>query len=1587
MKNPFSVVPRPLGWAKFSLTLLLVLFGLYVHANQLVNKANQQQLISYQLASELRRSSDNLTRMVRLYVATRDSRFKDYFQTILAIRNGKLAPPEGYAHIYWDFVAAKQIPPPGNNGPGVPLLTQIRQAGFTQEEMKHLAEGLQASDELSVIELKAIELAGTAGPQAEANRAQAILMVHGDSYLQGKARIMQPINACFHLMEQRTAKAVAHALNLSRLFLGVFILASLGVLFQLGFAYRNLGRVLGGPLADILQQLGQIGQRQFSQPQLLAAAPEGSVMAGVVESRQQLAQEELRRKQAEEAIKDSEARLRIILDQTPIAIYATTGVEQSAVFINQTFIQLFGYDLTDVPTVEHWWPLAYPDPAYRAAIAAEWQAKVETAIATQSQIEPMEAVVTCRDGSQKNIRWGFIATGLQNWSFGLDLTEIRQAEASIQRSEERLRLAVSGARIGAFHWNLMTDEIIWSDTYPELFGLPSLAPKNYAAWVAWLHPQDRAGTEHAIQEAMTTGQDFDTEFRILRPDREERWISARGRFHVDTHGKPEHMEGAVSDITAQKQQSLELERMHHLMTDAERIAQLGAWQYVADTQQTVWSEGECRIYGIEPGTSLDYSTMLQHCIHPDDAWQLDQVFRTAFERKEKYEMEHRIVRPDGSVRVVRDIGFPELNPEGEIVRYTGATLDVTDHRALERELQTVNASLEGRVEERTQALTTTQAQLQSALAKVSQSERRFRTMIEEAPLGIALVDSMTGQIYEANERYAQITGRTAQELIGIDWMQLTHPEDVQTDLDNMARLNAGEISSYQINKRHLRPDGTVVWVNKTVAPIVVGADEGHRHLSMIDDISDQAAARQQVEETNRLLRVATEAAEIGIWYWDLVTNRLQWDERMYAWYETPDAVRASGLLYDFWKQSVHPEDRERADTSLQTAVQNNRPWDCVFRLCLPKDRVRYIQAAAVMEQGADGQPSRVVGINRDITPQFEQEAALRKAKHAADNANLAKSQFLASMSHEIRTPMNAVLGLAQLLEDEPLSTEQNQMVHRIRQAGRSLLGVINDILDFSKIEAGQLSMDPQPFCLRELLNRIDSLMGYAAHEKGLFLQVEDLSPPGAWVGDAHRIEQVLINLIGNAVKFTERGGVILRVLPVAATDSRARLRFETQDTGIGMSPEVTAKLFTPFTQADSGIARRFGGTGLGLSISKRLVELMGGNLGVESTPGDGSLFWFELPLDQGPVEIELETKPQKAPAMAGPRLPGLRLLVVDDSEMNRDLIARALKKEGAVAVLASDGQQGIDELQQQPETFNAVLMDIQMPVMDGLSATRIIRHQLGLTQLPVIAFTAGVLAEEVKAAHDAGINGFLAKPVDLDQMVGLLLQWCPLAVERYKSVDLALAPVVPPPPPASDEFPRIAGLDTHEAAQRLGNDRDFFLELLTQFADEFAEAATETRQAIRQGDRAAAKARLHLLRGTVGTLGGTQLMATAQELETAVASEIKEVALEPLLASLTEQLAALIAAIRSTLAEKTPSVTPAHQSDPVTLDQEKLKALIEALSHSALSGLDLFAELRPALETLAGPDAVKAMAAEVKALRFNAALAQLNHWLAARPPQ
>ena len=501
------------------------------------------------------------------------------------------------------------------------------------------------------------------------------------------------------------------------------------------------------------------------------------------------------------------------------------------------------------------------------------------------------------------------------------------------------------------------------------------------------------------------------------------------------------------------------------------------------------------------------------------------------------------------------------------------------------------------------------------------------------------------------------------------------------------------------------------------------------------------------------------------------------------------------------------------------------------------------------------------------------EAALA-AKREADSANRAKSEFLANMSHEIRTPMNAILGLTQLaLEETP--DKQREHLGKISDSAEILLNILNDLLDFSKIEAGKVSLESVGFDLYEIMGRLNSIFGAQAREKGLEFTV-NIAPetPRYLQGDPLRLGQVLLNLTNNAIKFTGRGSVTVSVAPVEERGETITLRYAVADTGIGLKPEQRSRLFRAFSQADSSTTRKFGGTGLGLAISKRLVELMGGEIAVDSEYGKGSVFRFTAAFGRGKDIAHLDPSAKslrRAISQADlDRVKGARILVAEDNAINQHIMRELLKKADLDIAMADNGQAAVDIARRQP--FDLVLMDVQMPVMDGLRATRELRKIPQLADTPIIALTANVFQTDIEQCLAAGMNDHVGKPVKLGELFAKLAQW--LDASAGERAGGARNPAGPPEPPAGVEPPKsplsTPTLDIAAALGRIGNNRTLFAKLIDLFLQTEAETAQRIRRALAAGEIESGQRLAHTLKSTAGTLGAIRLQAAARTVEQAL---------------------------------------------------------------------------------------------------------------------
>jgi two-component system, sensor histidine kinase and response regulator len=513
------------------------------------------------------------------------------------------------------------------------------------------------------------------------------------------------------------------------------------------------------------------------------------------------------------------------------------------------------------------------------------------------------------------------------------------------------------------------------------------------------------------------------------------------------------------------------------------------------------------------------------------------------------------------------------------------------------------------------------------------------------------------------------------------------------------------------------------------------------------------------------LELATSSAQIGVWQFDLLTGRLVWDKVTFELFgTTPD--RFGGTMEDFLRR-LRPDERPRIETHLAGHAQgppvHGDTFELEFAVITDEGTERQLYASGRVQRDREGLPVTIVGINIDITARKETEAALRRARDLAEATNQAKSHFIANMSHELRTPLNGIIGMTDLALGSELTNTQREYLRVVRSSADSLLVILNDILDFSKIDAGEMQVESIPFSLPAALAEALKSLAARAQQKQLELVLDlpdDL--PVVSVGDPGRIRQILLNLCDNALKFTTSGQIVVSVRTEPLSGSNADLiTISVRDTGIGIPAEKLEQVFDAFQQGDASITRRFGGTGLGLSISRRLAQLMGGRLSATSAVGKGSTFTLAVPMPRSDIDsLNTEDEPPGTRHLPTVHPRPRRVLVVEDNPVNQQVATGMLEKLGYDVVVATNGAEAL--LHTDGEAFDLIFMDMQMPVLDGLAATREIRRRDGPSRrAPIVAMTANAMAEEKEQCLAVGMDDHLAKPVRLSTLQDVLQRYAP----------------------------------------------------------------------------------------------------------------------------------------------------------------------------------------------------------------------------------
>ncbi len=628
-------------------------------------------------------------------------------------------------------------------------------------------------------------------------------------------------------------------------------------------------------------------------------------------------------------------------------------------------------------------------------------------------------------------------------------------------------------------------------------------------------------------------------------------------------------------------------------------------------------------------------------------------------------------------------------------------------------------------------------------------EREHLALNQHAIVSIA---DRAGNITYVNDLFCEVSGYTREELLGQNHRLLKsgqHPDSLYQAM--WATITAGQVWSGEVCNR--RKDGSFYWVESTITPFMDDSGQPYQYVSIRTDISQVKAIQNELQQAVEEVDSAKERlhrgqlfANIGTWEWNIVSGELFWTERIAPLFGYPAGDLETS--YDNFMAAIHPDDRQAVSEAVSACVERDAPYEIEHRVVWPDGTVRWLSERGAVERDEAGKPLRMLGVVQDIHDRKRAEMELVLAKEGADRANQAKSDFLSSMSHELRTPMNAILGFAQLLEyDDTLDQDQQDSVHEIIKAGNHLLALINEVLDLAKVESGQLSLSLEPVALGPVVEECLSLIHPLAQKRSIRIRHAGLEHVQVRA-DRTRLKQVLLNLLSNAVKYNRDGGEVELKIQTEGSD---RLRVLVSDTGNGIPAERLSELFEPFNRLDAE-GTEVEGTGIGLTITRRIMELMGGSIEAESEVGVGSTFWLELPLeDETHSDEPAEQQDGLQQASEAAERQHL-VLYIEDNPANLKLVANILGKLPHIHLLSAHlPELGLELAQsRQPDL---ILLDINMPGMDGYQVLRILRQNPALAEVPVIAVSANAMPEDIKRGMEAGFTDYMTKPIQVREFV------------------------------------------------------------------------------------------------------------------------------------------------------------------------------------------------------------------------------------------
>ena len=1091
--------------------------------------------------------------------------------------------------------------------------------------------------------------------------------------------------------------------------------------------------------------------------------------------------------------------------------------------------------------------------------------------------------------------------------------------------ERQMELVIDGAELGYWDWDYVSGKHLVNQRWLDMLGLQANELDNFISdWDNRIHPDDHDRVRDLIAKHVQSGTPYVVEFRMRHKLGHWIWIQGSGSVveRDPVSGQPTRLCGIHQNISPRKQYEKNLQAAYQVINQSPSVVL--KWQSVEGLPIEFATDNALKVFGYSSEQLMTDKRSYLDLIHPDDVCTYREELLICHDNQACKEIAHqpyRIIARHGSIKWIQDNKVVSRNESGLVTGYQGLITDITRQRQQNSAIRNIiSSALQKDADSTLDNLSRLAAETLTAdytfIGEIS-PDGNCKTLsfcalhktddIQTYQMHASVCDELsTGKICCHNQQVFNyftedpwLQEHNIQGFIGIPL------------LSEQQRVYGYVVALY----RQSIPDPQFAGVILKLFAAQITAE------------LQRSRAMQALEVQKQRLTDAQSISHIGDWQWQWSDNLFSWSDEMYriSGYHRGSFVPS---FANFLTQLVHPDDRNIFKNSLQNA-RNGDDIDFKHRIVLSNGEIRHVYQRGKVIRDEAGRAIGIQGTMQDITKRLKSERHLLEAKQEAEKATQVKSEFLANMSHEIRTPMNAIVGLVELCLNSNLNSKQRDYLERVEIAAHGLMNLIDDILDFSKMESGKLHLEAVPFLLEEMLDQVFSTMSELCNRKQLKLIRPQIDQDHHFViGDPQRLRQILINLIGNAIKFTAQGQIEITLTEINRTNEQTTLQFCITDTGIGMSAEQQSRLFKAFSQGDSSVTRIYGGTGLGLVISKQLVEQMGGSISVSSQEHIGSSFTFTVNLGVTDINNTRQSYPFQRQDIDTRQLQYIRnarILLVEDNEVNRIVAIEILNQAHFKVDTAEHGEIALAKLKQ--NTYDCVLMDVQMPVMDGYQATRQLRQLPNCATLPVIAMTANVMSADRSRCLQAGMDDFIGKPILPSTLYSILIKWIKPHPSNQTNPPTNLIS-------SPNEIPYLYGIDNNIGLMHTAGDTSVYRKILQKFALNHAHSINEIAKAVSEKNQLAARQGVHTLKGLAGSLGAIALQGHLIRLEECLAAQDSNVENTPslgkLIASTGQELDRIINSIQSTLPVLAP-IFDNKSAFSVAETQQQLQVLLTKL--------------------------------------------------------